>query len=122
MKSLQSLTMTALILLSIQSCSNLKQSPESSLSIPRKNDGPELVHAADKVSVVVPNIPFNAYDAFYPLSRDGSGVEYKWRECEKRVIFCVKWKQKKVVFRFDDKEIMRWFISNDFGFKKREKP
>lgn len=81
-----------------------------------------MVHISDKVSSTSPNIPFSSSDAFYPLAKDGSGVEYKWRECSRRIIVCLKWEQKKVVFRFDNKEIMEWFIANDFGFKKREKP
>jgi len=122
MKSCQSLMMNALILLLIISCSNLRQSQPYSQNTIQKSEDHKLVHISDKVTDSGPNIPFSPHDAFYPMAKDGSGVEYKWRECTKKLIWCLKWEQKKVVFKFTDKNIMEWFIANDFGLKKREKP
>ena len=122
MKSYQGLMMNALILLLITSCSNLRQSQPFSQNTIQESEERKLVHISDKVSDSSPTIPFSPHDAFYPMAKDGSGVEYKWRECAKRFIVCLKWEQKKVVFKFTDKNIMEWFIANDFGLKKREKP
>jgi len=69
-----------------------------------------------------PKIPFNADEAFFPLHPSGTGVFYSWDECVTRFIVCVKWEYREVIFRFDDPAVMGWFINNDFGFKKREKP
>lgn len=54
--------------------------------------------------------------------KDMDGVYYSWKECTKRIIFCIKWEHKEVFFSFADKEAMKWFKANDFGFKKRENP
>lgn len=67
-------------------------------------------------------IPFPHDKAFFPMERDLSGVYYSWRECAKRFIICLKWEQKKVTFKFTDKEMMRFFKDNDFGLKKRANP
>jgi hypothetical protein len=72
-----------------------------------------LVHFA-------PDIPFPTDEAFFPIEKDLSGVYYSWRECTKRVIFCIKYEIKKVSFKFSDAETMKFFKSNDFGFKKRK--
>jgi len=80
-----------------------------------ENDSSSLVHFA-------PDIPFPAQDAFFPIEKDLSGVYYSWRECAKRFIVCLKWEQKKVSFKFNDQETMKFFKANDFGFKKRESP
>lgn len=122
MKNLQSLMMKGLTLLLIVSCSNLEQSPPHSQNTLQESETSKLVHISDKISDSSFNIPFNKEAAFYPLAKDGTGVEYKWRECVKQFIVCIKWKQKKIVIRFDDKDKMQWFINNGFGLKKRDMP
>jgi hypothetical protein len=122
MKSYPNLMMSGLIFILIASCSNLEQSHPHSQNILQESEENKLVHISDKASDPGINIPFNKEAAFYPMAKDGSGVEYKWRECVKEFIICFKWKQKKVIFRFDDKEKMQWFINNSFGLKKRDMP
>lgn len=63
----------------------------------------------------------NTDDAFFPLHPSGEGVFYSWYECTRRIIFCVN-QYREVIFRFDDPKVMGWFINNDFGLKKRERP
>jgi hypothetical protein len=81
----------------------------------KSNDGVSLVHFA-------PDIPFPVDKAFFPIEPDLSGVYYSWRECAKRFILCVKWEQKKISFKFNDPEAMKFFKANDFGFIKRKSP
>jgi hypothetical protein len=69
-----------------------------------------------------PDIPFIPEKAFFPLHPSGDGIYYSWRECGKRFIVCLRWDYKEIIFRFDDKEAMRWFQANDFGLKKRQGP
>jgi hypothetical protein len=68
------------------------------------------------------NIPFPVDKAFFPLEKDLSGVYYSWRECTKKFIVCFKWEKKKVSFKFSDKEAIKFFKDNDFGFIKRQGP
>jgi hypothetical protein len=105
----------------IASCATSTPSPKiSSNTLLKSPDGSqELVQ-------IGPEIPFNSEDAFYPLHLNESGVIdgifYPYEECERRIIICTKWVWKESIFKFEDKEIMKWFFSNDFGFKKRQKP
>lgn len=69
-----------------------------------------------------PIIPFNAEEAFFPLHANGEGVFYSWDECTRRIIVCVNWQYKEVFIPFSDKGKMQWFLNNDFGLKKRERP
>ena len=81
------------------------------------------LNPSDMVAVYAgPKIPFNAEEAFFPLHPSGTGVFYSWDECTRRIIACLKWEYREIIFRFDDPPTMGWFINNDFGFKKREKP
>jgi len=56
------------------------------------------------------------------MEKDLSGVYYSWNECKKKFLICLKWEIKKVSFKFNDPEAMRFFKDNDFGLKKRENP
>ena len=103
-------------LLLIAACGTLETSPTLTTNTSSQNpNSPKLV-------IVNPNIPFDAEEAFFPLHPSGEGVFYSWRECERRILVCTKWRYKEVIFRFNDSNIMEWFINNDFGFKKRERP
>jgi hypothetical protein len=53
------------------------------------------------------------------LHESGEGVFYSWYDCNWLGLNC---KYKEVIFRFDDKQTMNWFLNNDFGFKKRARP
>lgn len=107
--------MSALSFILIAGCSNLQSSPVVSSSTLVKNDNSTLVSIA-------PDIPFPADKAFFPMEKDLSGVYYQWKVCEKKFIFCVKWKIKKVSFKFNDRETMMFFKANDFGLTKRKNP
>lgn len=115
MTNLKSLKMTALSFILMNACTTLSPSPKISSSSLVKSDGVSLVHIA-------PDIPYYNDEAFFPIEKDLSGVYYSWRECEKRFVVCLKWKLKKVSFKFNDPEMMRFFKSNDFGLKKRQMP
>lgn len=61
----------------------------------------------------------NVNEAFFPLRYRENGKilpSYQWRECVKRIIFCVKWEKKTVYF-----ENLEWFEANGFGLTKLRK-
>jgi hypothetical protein len=99
----------------MNACATLEESPKISSNTLVKNEDASLVH-------VGPGIPFPTDAAFFPIEPDLSGVYYSWRECKRRFVVCIKWEPKKVSFKFDDPEMMKFFKANDFGFKKRENP
>ena len=108
-----SLVMSVLTIALIQSCSNLESYPKVSSNTLVKNQETSLVQIA-------PEIPMNRDEAFFPLRRNPKGKivpSYQWQECEKRIIFCIKWRTKTVYF-----EDLEWFLSNDWGLNKRRKP
>ena len=70
----------------------------------------------------MPHIPMPYDKAFFPIEKDLSGIYYSWRECTKRFIICLKWERKKITFKFTDKEAIKYFKDNDFGFIKRQGP
>lgn len=107
--------MVALSFILIASCSNLELSPKVSSNTLLKNE-------PDPLSYNMPSIPFHYDKAFFPLEKDLSGVYYSWRECKKRFIICLKWEQKKISFKFDDKQTLKFFKDNDFGLIKRQSP
>ena len=103
---------SAVIMFWIQSCSSLEHSQEVSSSTLAKTSNSELVQIA-------PDIPINKDEAFFPLRRREDGKilpSYFWKVCKRRVIFCLKWEEKKVFF-----EDLEWFLSNEYGLTKRRK-
>ncbi len=115
MKRLLNQKMSVLSLLLILSSCASDSSPKVSSNTLVKNESVSLVHFA-------PDIPFAPDQAFFPLERDLSGVYYSWNECEKRFVVCLKWKHKKVSFKFNDTEAMKYFKAGDFGLTKRANP
>lgn len=104
MKCLNLLT-SVLIIGLIQSCSSLESSPSPSFISPEK--------------IEAPDIPFNRDEAFFPLRyrEDGKILpSYTWKECTKRVVFCLNWKLKIIYF-----EDLSWFQANGFGLQKLKK-
>jgi hypothetical protein len=70
-----------------------------------------------------PKIEFNAEEAFYPIHPDLEGIWYPDLVCVKKILgFCTEKKWVDNFIKFTDKQFMQWFYSNDFGFKKRERP
>jgi len=115
MKSFLSLKILVLNFILMSGCTSLESSPPISSNTLVKSDSVSLVHFA-------PDIPFPTDDAFFPIEKDLSGVYYSWRECEKRIVICIKWGVKKVSFKFNNQEAMKFFKANDFGLKKRINP
>jgi hypothetical protein len=116
MKSFRAMRIIALNFILTSGCATLEQSPKISSNILAQNNvGASLISFN-------PNIPFPTDQAFFPMEKDLSGFFYSWRECEKKFVICLKWKLKKVSFKFDDREAMRFFKENDFGLVKRKGP
>jgi len=108
----------SLLLISACATSNSSQKPiTSSLSQIQLSNSEQV----DLVSIG-PKIPFDNQNAFFPIHPSGKGVYYSWDECTRRILVCVKWEYKEVLFRFDDENMMNWFINNNFGFKRLERP
>jgi len=67
-----------------------------------------------------PKIPFNVEEAFFPLRKNPSTENivpsYRWRECVKKFIICLKWKTRTEYF-----EDLSWFAANSYGLTKRKK-
>lgn len=88
-----------------------------------KSPQKSLLNPQEEVSSLaeMPDIPFSRDDAFYPLRKnpDTQNIvpSYSWRECSKRIIFCVRWSLKIIYF-----EDMTWFHANGFGLTKRQRP
>jgi len=94
----------------------LSQSPKISSNTLAQNEQSSLEHFG-------PDIPFPTDRAFFPIEPDLSGVYYQWRECSKKFLgVCYRWRIKKITFKFDDKNQMRFFKDNDFGLLKRRNP
>lgn len=58
--------------------------------------------------------------AFLPFRRREDGKilpSYQWKECERRIIVCVKWSKKIIWF-----ENYEYFLEGDYGVVKRPKP
>jgi hypothetical protein len=120
MKKFQSLMLISLILLSMESCSSLKLSPEISQSTLAKSESASLVQIESKINLSRPDVPFNPDSAFFPLRKDSDGIIYpsrQWRVCKKSFIWCLQWEVKKVYFKD-----LEWFMSNGYGLAKRVKP
>jgi hypothetical protein len=65
-----------------------------------------------------PYIPFAIDEAYLKLRRDEYGIirpSYRFKECEKRILVCVKWKIKTVWFNE-----LEWFMINGWGLSKRK--
>jgi len=66
-----------------------------------------------------PKIPINIEDAFFPLHESGEAVFYSWEDCKWLGLKC---KYAEIIIPFSNKEAMKCFFNNDFGFKKRSRP
>lgn len=111
MKNLINLLMLVLITNLIQSCSSLQSSQDPLSCSPEKIE----VRPGEK-----PEIPFAPEKAFFPLRVNPQGKitpSYRWRECAKRFIVCLEWKDR--ILYFDD---LSWFYANEYGLMKRPSP
>jgi len=113
-EKLRAVGILSLLLIGACATSETSLTPTTSIS-PLSPSDVITIHAS-------PKIPFNTEEAFFPVHPSGQGVFYSWYECTRRIVFCVNQEYREVIFRFDDPNIMGWFINNDFGFKKRERP
>lgn len=65
-----------------------------------------------------PVIPFALDEAYLVLRTDSDGVikpSYRFKECKKRILICVKWEMKTVWFND-----LSWFMINGWGLTKRK--
>lgn len=100
-----------LILSLMTACSSL----ESSHKV--LSNSQEKTEAND--SLDSPQIPFNVSEAFFPLRQRDDGKifpSYQWKECKKRIIFCIKYEKKTIYY-----EDLSWFYANEFGLTKKRK-
>lgn len=109
--------MTILAILLLTGCaSNSKISPSSSSQKLAENSEQLIVKIGD-----APEIPFSREDAFFKLRRDPSDNKikpsYRWRECVKSFIVCLKWQPKTVYFND-----LEWFHAQGMGLMKRPRP
>jgi hypothetical protein len=108
MKNLINLLMLVLITNLIQSCSSLQSSQDPSSCILEKIE----VRPGQK-----PEIPITPEKAFFPLRINPQGKivpSYAWRECTRKLVVCLKWKQKIIYF-----EDLEWFYAGEYGLMKR---
>lgn len=72
-----------------------------------------LVSSSSGKETVNPNLPS---DSFLPLRKRDDGkilASFQYKECTKRIVFCVKWQKKTIYF-----EDLEFFYMNGWGLYK----